>query len=305
MHSTSFDFALLIYLGVFVLVQAAQTPVPLIIDTDIGGGGCNDVDDVMAVCLANALADNGEADLLGVVVNSEPENCPGVVSVLNHYYGRDDVPIGSFKGPGLQNSPFLPYVTELVNNWSSPIKNASQVPSSVDVYRRLLAAQPQNNSVAISSIGILTNLAALLQSGPDSHSPLSGFDLVAVKVKVLAVMGGKYPTSGSNPECNLCGCVHGSQEARATAAAASGYVFANMPPNVKIMFSGFEIGVKVFSGARLSDCQPASNPCRAAMISYEGGPNRNRYSWDPLNTLAAVRGAAAASCIECTDCRCV
>ena len=35
-------------------------PVRLIIDTDIGGGGCNDVDDVVAVCIANALTDNGE-----------------------------------------------------------------------------------------------------------------------------------------------------------------------------------------------------------------------------------------------------
>ena len=29
--------------------------VPLIIDTDMGGGGCRDVDDVAAVCMASAL----------------------------------------------------------------------------------------------------------------------------------------------------------------------------------------------------------------------------------------------------------
>lgn len=28
-------------------------PVKLIIDTDIGGGGCNDVDDVVAISIAN------------------------------------------------------------------------------------------------------------------------------------------------------------------------------------------------------------------------------------------------------------
>ena len=39
---------------------AAASPVKLIIDTDIGGGGCNDVDDVVAVSMANALMDNGE-----------------------------------------------------------------------------------------------------------------------------------------------------------------------------------------------------------------------------------------------------
>ena len=44
----------------------AQAAVKLIIDTDIGGGGCSDVDDVVAVCIANALTDNGEAELLAV-----------------------------------------------------------------------------------------------------------------------------------------------------------------------------------------------------------------------------------------------
>jgi hypothetical protein len=49
--------------------MAAAAPAPsveethvikLIIDTDIGGGGCNDVDDVVAICVGNALTDNGE-----------------------------------------------------------------------------------------------------------------------------------------------------------------------------------------------------------------------------------------------------
>ena len=54
-------------------------PVPLIIDTDIGGGACKDVDDVMAICIANALADKGEAELLAVVQNTSPEQCAGWV----------------------------------------------------------------------------------------------------------------------------------------------------------------------------------------------------------------------------------
>ena len=58
-------------LAVLALTRAtAPPPVGLIIDTDIGGGGCQDVDDVVAVCIANALADNGEAALLAVVQNT-------------------------------------------------------------------------------------------------------------------------------------------------------------------------------------------------------------------------------------------
>ena len=53
-------------------VASTAAPVPLIIDTDIGGGGCMDVGDVAAVCMAHALADNGEAELLATVANTSP-----------------------------------------------------------------------------------------------------------------------------------------------------------------------------------------------------------------------------------------
>merc|ERR1712156_318077 len=57
---------------------------------------------------------------------------------------------------------------------------------------------------------------------------------------------------------------------------------------------------QVQSGGALSKCAPANNPCRQAYIDYDGG--NSRVSWDPLNTLFAVRGAAASSCKECTNC---
>lgn len=43
------------------------------------------------------------------------------------------------------------------------------------------------------SIGIHTNLAALLNSKGDEHSPLSGVDLVAKKTFLLAVCGAARP----------------------------------------------------------------------------------------------------------------
>ena len=60
--------------------------------------------------------------------------------------------------------------------------------------------------------------------------------------------------------------------------------------------------MRVQSGGRLSTCANDTNPCRAAFISYEGGPNKSRFSWDPLNTLTAVRGPEAGHCQECTHC---
>jgi hypothetical protein len=77
------------------------------------------------------------------------------------WLGRDDVAIGAYNistpnATLLQQQP-LPYVTNLVDHFDSPIKSSTQVDDAVAVYRRVLSAQP-DRSVAISSIGIHTNL---------------------------------------------------------------------------------------------------------------------------------------------------
>ena len=84
------------------------------------------------------------------------------------------------------------------------------------MYRRVLAASPAR-SVTIASVGLQTNLELLLRSGPDAHSSLTGRELVAEKVLLLASMAGDYPrTVGENPqgtswrECNACGCYNGA-----------------------------------------------------------------------------------------------
>jgi hypothetical protein len=74
--------------------------IKIILDTDMGGGQCTDVDDVGTLCMIHALVERGEAELLAVVVNTMPPLATAVVSVLNHFYGRDDVPIGALKANG-------------------------------------------------------------------------------------------------------------------------------------------------------------------------------------------------------------
>lgn len=212
------------------------------------------------------------------------------LQVLNHWYGRDDIPVGAFKGQFGHNATSR-YVPDLVANFPSPVKNYSQVPDALDVYRSVLAAQP-DHSVAISSIGFLTNLAALLKSGPDAHSPLTGVELVAQKVKRVAIMGGAYPATapGSKQgEFNL-GCGNGLDGPALECAGTAKYVVDKLPAGVELIFSGFEVGVRIETGAVLTTCAPAANPCRQAYIDFLGGPNRNRMSWDPATTLFAVTG---------------
>ena len=72
----------------------------------------------------------------------------------------------------------------------------------------------------------------------------------------------------------------------------AGYVAANWPPESKLIWSGVEVGLRVQSGgAGFQKCAVATerNPCAAAMINYEHGPDKSRFSWDPLTTLVAVR----------------
>ena len=282
--------------------STAGAPLKLIIDTDIGGGGCKDVDDVLAVAVGNALADNGECELIAVILNTAPAQCAGAISAINHFYGRDEVPIGAYnistRGATLVEEEPLPYVNTLVEQFDPPVKSSAQAEDSVQLYRRLLAAQP-DSSVIISSIGILTNLAALLKSPPDVHSPLHGTALIAQKVHMLAVMGGKYP---SGQECNLCGG-DSNQHNHFVASAASSHVAKHWPKASRILWSGFNVGSHVLTGgAGFQRFQSTTilNPVRVAMVSFEKGPNIDDASWDPVTTLAAIRGAAAVGCSEST-----
>src|SRR5438034_261044 len=54
-----------------------------------------------------------------------------------------------------------------------------------------------------------------------------------------------------------------------------------------VVFSGFEIGARVFTGARLR-AAPETSPVRAAYLHFNG--LANRQSWDQTAVLYAVRG---------------
>ena len=84
--------------GLAVIIAASTSLVnsagiPLIIDTDASF----DVDDVVAVCMAHALMDRGEVDIKAIVHDAGIPEGIGAMSVLNHYYGHDDILLGAYK----------------------------------------------------------------------------------------------------------------------------------------------------------------------------------------------------------------
>jgi hypothetical protein len=79
-----------------IVVRAGERePISAILDTDIMG----DVDDVGAVAVLHALADQGEVQILAVGVCVKNPWSPLCLDALNGYYGRPDVPLGVVKGP--------------------------------------------------------------------------------------------------------------------------------------------------------------------------------------------------------------
>lgn len=280
---------------------SALQPVKLIIDTDMS----TDVDDVAALAIAHKLQDQGRTELLAVLHNTGLPGGVGAISVINHFYGRDDVPIGAYKGPFdnpdgadaehddfVRNKSAGPYVGKLLKQFHSPIRNNSQVPDAVDVYRAVLAQQ-HDHSVVIASIGFLGNLAALLASGPDKHSRLDGKSLVAKKVKTLAMMGGCYPSCTElKYEWNMGGgCLLGSASCPYTPSWTKAVV-DGWPKDVPLMYSGAEMGAQVKTGGRLTTCAAPTNPVRVAYEAYKAfdAACPPRSSWDPLTVFYAVRG---------------
>jgi purine nucleosidase len=243
-------------------------PVKVIFETDLGG----DVDDVGALSVLNKLADGKECEILACNSNlvDQDKAAAAAIDAINTYYGRPNIPIGTYQGTVYPNKVKSPYTSQLRDEFPHTAKPDDQQPKALDVYRKTLAAAP-DGSVKIVSVGFLINLEDLLKSPPDANSPLSGVDLVKKKVQQLVVMGGAYPAGG---EWNFQGAGSGPH---------TQYVVENWP--TPILFSGFEIGGAITTG-KLAAADPKS-PVRRAyeLFNHFSG----RQSWDLTAVLAAVR----------------
>ena len=120
--------------------HAIAEPTRIIVDTDIMG----DVDDVGALAVLHALADNQEAKIVGIVVDTANPAGAVCVDVLNTYYGRLDIPIGTLK-PHDASAP-TPYQQALVSGFPHALKDGSDAPDAVTTYRRLLAAEASGSA---------------------------------------------------------------------------------------------------------------------------------------------------------------
>lgn len=233
--------------------RAAQRvqPVNIIFDTDMW----TDIDDTLALAMIHSLQDRREVNLLAVTISSDDPWCAPYVDLVNTFYGREDIPIGTVRNgvdiaalkklfPKAEERPSTRYAQVIAERknpdgsqtYPHRLTNSTKTPEAVSLLRKVLAAQP-DGSVVVVQVGYGTNLARLLDSKPDAASALNGHDLVKQKVRLLSVMGGSYAAvtfEGHTapigvPEFNLRVDIPSAQQ-----------LFAKWP--TAVVASGLEIG---------------------------------------------------------------
>lgn len=250
---------------------ADSAKVKIIFDTDMGP----DYDDIGAIALLHAFANQGKIEILATVSSDAHKDIPGTIEVYNKYFKRGDIPVGQ------TYSPLAPNFTA-TNNWNEQIIKKfepallnKKYESSVSIYRKVLAEQP-DNSVTIVTVGFMTNISDLLQSKADKYSNLTGIELLEKKVKNWVAMAGGFP---QGREFNI----HEDAESGV-------YAFDHFPK--PILFTGFEIGDKIKTGGKIAEQKLESSPVSVGyqinLVSYAKEAVKARSSWDQTAVLIAA-----------------
>ena len=265
--------------------------VKVILDSDM----ITDYDDMGALAILHALADAGECEILATLSCTRDNGSVAAIEICNNYYGRPDIPVGCSKsdsavrGAPKGHQKFLDLQPKYPGTFR--YANSDDAPDAVGVYREVLSMQP-DHSVVVCSLGFLTNMRALLESGPDRFSPLSGIDLVRTKVKKWVAMACCYPRGH---EYNSDGDVESSMMA-----------LAEWP--TPIVFTDFQYGRHLYSGRAIAESDYESNPVkdvfewsltpREKITSKSWDQMAGHPSWDESAVLIAVRGEESYFALE-------
>ena len=252
----------------------------IIFDTDIGG----DCDDVTALDVLIAAHKKGDCRLMAVTYSSLNKDAGKCIYAILKEHGMENTPIGRREiadGDGLDN-----YYASLVAK-AFPCAGAPEYEDTQRAYKLMRKLLAQSDRCVIAATGFLSNLAALLASGPDEYSPYSGYELVKSKVEYFAVMCGDFrhtdiygvKTAKAAPEYNIMKDVKSAK-----------YFFENAP--VPVYCLPFETGVDMISGAPIVASQ--TTPEALAFKRYgeiiKRADFNGRDSWDPATVMFALYG---------------
>ena len=166
--------AIVVVLSCGLFAVGLGAPVKVILDTDM----YDDFDDIGALALLHALADEGKCEILATVSSTRETPSVGVCQLVNASYGRPDIPVGA-PALGKHGKPFLayPFYEDLVRRHPEVFPTSDLAPDAVSVYRRALASSP-DGSVTICSVGFLTNLRRLLESSAEFRGDRPSFEVI-------------------------------------------------------------------------------------------------------------------------------
>lgn len=264
--------------------QGEYTGMPLVIyDTDIGSS----TDDLFAMAMLYHYEDEGRCRLLGVMVDREGERNAAFADVMNTYFGHGDVPIGLVRDGIKEPKVWIDYahVADTKDGEGQPmfrrtVADYSSLPDGWQLYRRLLAAQP-DRSVSIVSVGFVTCLAQLLTSGADEYSSLTGVELVRRKVKCIYLQGGMFGEA-EEPDFNF-----------AQGITFAKTFFQNWPQEVDMVFSPMETGQDVeytpelvIADVSWTDVHPIKQ------VYMQCNCNTGQRMWDVMPVVQTVEGDA-------------
>jgi inosine-uridine nucleoside N-ribohydrolase len=266
-------FFFVMLLPCFCFSQKKQNASTVIFDSDMGP----DYDDVGAIAMLHTYADSGYIRIAATIASTNYEGVAAVFNVFNTYFKRPGIPIGVPKKNGKNLRDWQHWTDTLIARYPHAISSNAQAFESVDLYRKVLASQP-DKSITIITTGFFTNLSALLQSSPDQYSKFNGQQLVEKKVKQLVSMAGGFPTG---KEFNV-----------RVDSLASQFVFMHWP--TPILLSGFEIGWKIRTGLPLiNNNSILKSPVKdvfSLCIPMAKSDSAGRMSWDETAVLVAVKG---------------
>ena len=283
---------LLALLGVMTFMSCSNNDIPdspqeyagvplIILDTDIGSS----TDDLFALEMLYRYEEQGRCRLLGVVVDRQGEQNAVFTDVMNTYFGHGDTPIGLVRRGIDKPMVWIDYahVADMQDDNGQPmfhrtVTDYSALPDGWQLYRRLLAAQP-DHSVSVVCTGFVTSLAQLLQSEADEYSPLSGVELVRQKVKRIYIQGGVFGEA-EEPDYNFAQGMEFS------------HVFFNLwPTGIDIVFSPMEAGQtveytpeQVISDISWTDAHPIKQ------VYMTCNCNTGQRMWDVMPIVQAVEG---------------
>ncbi|MGI6714180.1 MAG: nucleoside hydrolase [Bacilli bacterium] len=238
----------------------------VILDTDMG----IDCDDAVALGLLINLDNRDLVDLVAITASTARPGATATIKAIMDYYGKNSIPVGKL------TTTFLP--CDHQNSYALAIQNQTGIKdterNALDVLRKTLAKSPEK--ITMIAVGPLTNMADLLQSKPDHHSPLTGKELIKEKIDTIYIMGGAFDKNDF-PEWNILQDIESA-------------IIVNEKWPTEIIYSPHEVGFRI----QTKMGEGNENPVWASMYHFAIYNNfcmkngYSRYSWDPITCMAAL-----------------